>query len=149
MLTAGSTQYQYDPRGNTSTSSVQRLTQITSAAGTIQYGYDAQDRLASVTLPDGTNIENTYDYAGRRVKQVVGSQTTNYLWDELSLYGDVILETSNSGSVLASYTLAGAELISQSRGGATSYFLHDGQGAPPLVRALEILAKVYAKFPLP
>ncbi len=51
LLTAGAAQYQYDPRGNTSTSSVQRLTQITSAAGTIQYGYDAQDRLTSVTLP--------------------------------------------------------------------------------------------------
>ena len=43
LLTTGSTQYQYDPRGN--------LTSAVSAAGTIQYGFDAQDRLTSVTLP--------------------------------------------------------------------------------------------------
>lgn len=60
LLTTGSTQYQYDPRGNTSTSSVLRLIQITSATGTTQYGYNAQDRLTTVTLPYGTNIENTY-----------------------------------------------------------------------------------------
>ena len=60
---------------------------------------------------------------------MVGTQTTNYLWDELSPYGDVVLETSNSGNILASYTLAGTELISQSRSGSTSYYLQDGQGS--------------------
>jgi RHS repeat-associated protein len=38
-----------------------------------------------------------------------------------------------SGSILASYVLAGPELISQRRAGSTSYYLHDGQGS---VRAL-------------
>ena len=138
LLTAGSTQYQYDPRGN--------LTSAVSAAGTIQYGYDdAQDRLTSVTLPDGTNIANTYDYAGRRVKQVIGTQTTNYLWDELSPYGDVILETDNNGRILASYTLAGTELVSQSRNGATSYYLQDGQGsARTLTNSVGSVTDTYA-----
>jgi RHS repeat-associated protein len=58
---------------------------------------------------------------------------TNYLWDELSQYGDVVLETDASGAALASYVLAGPELIYQRRAGSTSYYLHDGQGS---VRAL-------------
>ncbi len=78
-------------------------------------------------MPDGTNIANVYDADGKRVQQAIGSQTTNYLWDELSPYGDVVLETNNSGGILASYVLAGTELISQKRGGTTSYYLHDGQ----------------------
>ncbi len=45
----------------------------------------------------------------------------------------MVLETDNSGSILASYVLAGTELISQKRGGTTNYYLHDGQGS---VRAL-------------
>jgi len=50
------------------------------------------------------------------------------LWDAASTYGDVVLETSGSGSTLASYVLGGIELLSQTRGGTTSYYLHDGQG---------------------
>jgi len=86
-----------------------------------------------VTLPDGTTVAYTYDTAGRRVRQSVAAQVTNYLWDELSPYGDVLLETDGTGSTLASYVLGGAELVSQTRSGMTNYYLHDGQGS---VRAL-------------
>jgi RHS repeat-associated protein len=51
------------------------------------------------------------------------------LWDEASLYGDVVLEYNGSGSTLASYILGGTGLISQTRGTTTSYFLQDGQGS--------------------
>ncbi len=51
----------------------------------------------TLTLPDG-----------RRVSQTTGGSTTNYLWDELSPYGDVVLETdASSGAIQASYTLDG------------------------------------------
>jgi RHS repeat-associated protein len=67
---------------------------------------------------------------GRRVQATVGTEVTNYLWDELSQYGDVVLETDASGAVEASYVLAGPELISQRRAGSTSYYyLHDAQGS--------------------
>jgi RHS repeat-associated protein len=59
------------------------------------------------------------------VQQVTGSQVTSYLWDETSLYGDVVYETT--GSVNTSYVLAGSKLISQSRNGSTSFYLQDGQ----------------------
>ena len=41
----------------------------------------------------------------------------------------MVLETELGGSTLASYVLGGTELLSQTRGGATSYYLHDGQGS--------------------
>jgi RHS repeat-associated protein len=71
----------------------------------------------------------TYDADGRRVKQTIGAQVTNYLWDETSPYGDVVLETDSSGSPLASYVLGGTELLSQTRNGTSNYYLQDGQGS--------------------
>jgi len=70
-----------------------------------------------------------YDADGRRVKQTLGSAVTNYLWDEASPYGDVVLETDGSNNTLARYILAGAELISQTRGATTNYYLQDGQNS--------------------
>jgi RHS repeat-associated protein len=62
------------------------------------------------------------------VQQTVGTAVTNYLWDEASQYGDVVLETDGSGATQASYVLGGDELLAQTRGGTTSYYLDDGQG---------------------
>jgi RHS repeat-associated protein len=119
MLTAGSVQYEYDDRGN--------LKKEIDGAQIAQYNYDAANRLASTITPDGTTITNSFDADGRRVKQTVNAQVTTYLWDENSLYGDVVLETT--GGVSTSYTLAGTQLISQTRNGSTSYYLQDGQGS--------------------
>ncbi|MBN1303486.1 MAG: hypothetical protein JXA13_03550 [Anaerolineales bacterium] len=57
-----------------------------------------------------SEISYTYDDAGRRIRQVVGSDVTKYLWDETSIYGDVVMESDGSGAILASYILAGAQL---------------------------------------
>ena len=89
---------------------------------------DLQEGKMRPTLPDGTSVVYTYDADGRRIQQNIDSQITNYLWDETSPYGDVILETDGSGAALASYVLGGAELLSQTRDGTTSYYLPDGQG---------------------
>jgi RHS repeat-associated protein len=45
----------------------------------------------------------------------------------------VVLESDGNGATLASYILAGTQLISQTRSGVTNYYLQDGQGS---VRAL-------------
>lgn len=65
---------------------------------------------------------------GGRVKQAVGTAVTNYLWDEASTYGDVVLETDGSGATQASYVLGQGQLLAQTRSGTTSYYLDDGQG---------------------
>ena len=95
--------------------------------------YDAADRLTGAVLPSGTHISYGYDPDGRRVQQTIGSTATNYLWDVASTFGDVVLETADSGTIQASYLLGGTELLSQNRGGTVNYYLHDGQGS---VRAL-------------
>jgi len=121
LLTAGGVSFAYDARGN--------FTRATGGADVTAYSWDALDRLSDATLPDGTALAYTYDADGRRVRQTVGGSETNYLWDEASLYGDVVLETDGAGAAGASYVLGGPELLSQTRGGSTSYYLADGQGS--------------------
>jgi len=118
--TAGSTvtNYQYDGRGNLKQS------------GTSSYTYNAADLLITVVV-NGNTANYQYDQDGRRVQQSVGSNVTNYAWDETSAYGDVLLETNGSGAAQTTYVLGGSELLSQNKIGGTgiSYFLHDGQGS--------------------
>gem|GEM_PF-1477645 len=116
LISDGTKQYTYDHRGN--------LTQIT---GGTKYKWDGADRLISATV--GANTATyTYDDAGRRVKQIVTTPspvTTNFLWDEMSPYGDVVYESD--GTTATNYTLGNGELISQKRGSnSTEYFLMDG-----------------------
>ena len=42
------------------------------------------DRLTNVTLPNATSIAYGYDADGHRVRQTVGVQVTNYLWDDVT-----------------------------------------------------------------
>lgn len=121
MTSAGSVTYGYDGRGN--------LHQVTDGASITTFNYDARDRLASVTLPDTTNLAYVYDTEGHRVRETVGTDVTNYLWDELSPYGDVVLESDGSGTPLTSYVLVGSHLLSQRQNNTTSYYLSDGQGS--------------------
>ncbi len=118
--TSAGAQDSYDGRGN--------LTQITLGSSTTSYSYDAADRLTRVTLPNGTSASYAYDAAGRRVQQTVGTSVTNYLWDEASTSGDVVQETDGNGVTQASYVLGDDEVLAQTRSGAVSYYLSDGQG---------------------
>jgi RHS repeat-associated protein len=63
------------------------------------------------------------------VQQTVGTSVTNYLWDEASIYGDVVLETDGSGAIQASYMLGNGQVLTETRSGVTSYYLDDGQGS--------------------
>ena len=73
---------------------------------------------------------NTYDADGRRIQQKTGSATTNFLWDcGCTATTNVLLETDVTGAAQARYTVAGGEVVAQTKGSATSYLLHDGQGS--------------------
>ena len=63
------------------------------------------------------------------METLLDGEVTRYLWDEASVYGDVILETDGDGDVLASYVLGGMNLLSQTREGDTSYFSQDALGS--------------------
>jgi YD repeat-containing protein len=80
-------------------------------------------------LPNSTVLAYDYDADGRRIRQDVSGTKTNYLWDEFFPYGDVVLEYGTSGTPIVDYTLAGGQLLSQTRSGATNFYLPDVQGS--------------------
>ncbi|MFJ9411834.1 DUF6531 domain-containing protein [Streptomyces sp. NPDC101393] len=93
---AGRTSYEYDGQGRIVKQS-RRL--LSGGVRTWHYSWDADDRLTTVTLPDGTVWCYHYDPLGRRVaKQRLGDDTTTvveqttFTWD-----GTVLAEEVRSG----------------------------------------------------
>jgi len=96
--------YVYDRNGN--------LISKSSSTGTTRYGYDFENRLVSVTNPDGTRVEFKYDVFGRRIekKTVIASgseaissgsaEVTRYFYDG----EDILFEYDGSGNVGNRYT---------------------------------------------
>ncbi|MBZ0304803.1 MAG: RHS repeat-associated core domain-containing protein [Anaerolineae bacterium] len=81
-------------------------------------------------MPDGTTVAYAYDHDGRRIQEKINdTQITNFLWDELSPYGDVIAEYDNSPTpqLVTEYHLANGQLLAQTRGADTHFYLQDGQ----------------------
>ena len=81
----------------------------------------------NVALPSGIVNSMTYNGDGQRVQKQDSSGTTNHIWD----MDNILLETSASNIVEAVYTLEPlfyGNLISQSRGGADSFYLFDALG---------------------
>ena len=125
MTTTGGTVNQYSyVRGN-----LIKVNTVGSSSS-ITYTWDSGDRLTGV-ITGTQSSAYTYDADGHRVAQTQGGTTTNYLWDAASNYGDVLLETTGtvSPTFQASYVMAGGEIVSQNKGGVTSYLLKDGQGS--------------------
>ena len=114
-------QYSY-VRGN-----LVKVATVGSSSST-NYNWDSANRLIGV-ISGTQSSAYTYDSDGHRVAQTQGGTTTNYLWDSESNYGDVLLETNGAGAFQASYVMADGEIVSQNKGGVTSYLLKDGQGS--------------------
>jgi RHS repeat-associated protein len=116
--------YSYDDNGN--------LKEKNSAEENIKYFYDAENHLTRVeTTRFGTTIviEYEYDAEGNRVRKVLdGTVVTNYLVDANRDYAQVLEERDGSGNLLVRYVY-GHDLISQTRGGATTYYHYDGLGS--------------------
>ena len=115
----GSHSFGYDKRGNL----------VSDGATGNAYAFDAANRMSRALTVSGTT-SNTYDADGRRIQQKTGSATTNFLWDcGCTATTNVLLETDVTGAAQARYTVAGGEVVAQTKGSATSYLLHDGQGS--------------------
>jgi RHS repeat-associated protein len=103
-----------------------------SATNAIQqsYTWDSADRLVGATVSSGS-ATYAYDADNHRIKQTASGVVTNYLWDETSQYGDVLVETNNSNVIQTSYILGNGDLTSQRRVSTTTpeYYLKDGQGS--------------------
>jgi RHS repeat-associated protein/uncharacterized repeat protein (TIGR01451 family) len=125
ISTAGAAQYTYDARGN--------LTKINDpVAGVTTYGYDAANRMISAAVPvTPGSATYSYDADGRLVSRTTGGAVRNYVWNEVTEYGDILFETDGSGAVVSSYTMGGNDLIQQIGNGNTNpaYYLKDGLGS--------------------
>ncbi|MES9854782.1 MAG: RHS repeat-associated core domain-containing protein [Candidatus Thiodiazotropha sp. L084R] len=113
----GGTRYTYDENGNTLTETID--TNITT------YGYNAKNELVSVEQ-GGNTTEYGYNPNGIRSSKSESGVTTSYVVDENRDYAQVLIE--DDGTTQVSYTY-GDDLISQDRGGETSYYHYDGLGS--------------------
>ncbi|MCP3997913.1 MAG: hypothetical protein GY722_23060, partial [bacterium] len=125
LLNAGTTSYSWNANGN-----------LTSRADDeAVYGWDTEDRLISVSLDDGTSVENAYDVDGNRVQARItapGGQSVgiDYLIDDSGEMSHVVAEIVD-GSVRTLYTRAGDCLISLYRptSGTKRFYHFDGLGS--------------------
>jgi RHS repeat-associated protein len=134
----GSTTYAYDVNN--------RLLNENTASGIITYSYDNNGNLIArnglginvtctydtrnrlLAVDDGLDVVGyTYDVESIRVQSTVnGTDVTNFLVDKNRRFAQVLLETDGFGVEKARYVY-GDDLISQTRGGAASYYHYDGQ----------------------
>lgn len=127
--------YEYDARGNLTSVQLNQAGVVPVPIGSpTLYTYNARDQLSNINVQGLIQLDYAYNHYGNRVQQSSGGTTTNYLWDEFSRYGDVILETGvNPDTTLyrtMDYTLAGGMLVSQTdESDITQYFLSDVQGS--------------------
>jgi len=91
------------------------------------YAWDYENRLTSVTLPNGGGVVSfKYDPFGRRIQKSSGSGTTIYVYDG----ANGVEEVNASGAVTARYVQGAGidEPLAQSRSGL-SYYNADGLGS--------------------
>jgi RHS repeat-associated protein len=98
-FTVGNSQistFSYDPNGN--------LSSVSSASSVLNYSYDAENRLTTVTSNGVTVLQCWYDGFGRRIakREIIGTQTNTwqYVWDGWNL----IAVLGSDGSLKEFYT---------------------------------------------
>lgn len=79
---AGAVRYGHDAQGRTV---LRQKTRLSRKPDTWRYEWDAEDRLASVTTPDGTVWRYAYDPLGRRISKQSPRETTHFTWDGTTL----------------------------------------------------------------
>src|SRR6266404_2106150 len=100
--------YAYDYAGNVTNDGVHT------------YQYDAENRLTSVD--GGATATYGYDQHNRRIKKIVGSTITHYVWEA----GQVLAEhDGTTGSVIYNYVYSGDRLIARMGSGVINWYLND------------------------
>jgi RHS repeat-associated protein len=131
--------YTYDFNGNTLTKA--------DSTGTTQYAWDFENRLTSVTLPNGgVAVSFRYDLFGRRVQKSSTNGTTNYLYDGLDPVANAIERLDGNGTILSRFVQNRTdEHLAQVASGAVSYYEQDGlDSTSSLSDATGGLAQSYA-----
>ncbi len=122
FLAGTTTSYTYDNNGNT-LSRIQNTDKVF-------YEWHFENRLiAADTDGNGSvDVRNSYDADGIRVSQIVAGKETRFLVDSVRPYAQVLLEYQPGGQIVAANNY-GTAMISQTRGGATSFYFADGLGS--------------------
>jgi RHS repeat-associated protein len=109
IATVNGVGYSYDPAGNVTND------------GSHSYVYDAENRVTSV---DGSAAAYSYDHRNWRVKKVVGSSITHYVWEA----GRVLAEHNGSnGTAIVDYIRLAGAMVAKVQSGSTQYLLSDRQ----------------------
>lgn len=117
----GRTTFAFDGTGNLAR-------ELSPALARTSYSWDGDNRLLAVSLPSAIINTMVYNAGGLRVEKVDSSGTTKSLWDGQN----VLLDANASNVTQALYTLQPSpfgSLLSQSRGGASSFYLFDALGS--------------------
>ncbi|MET9350449.1 putative T7SS-secreted protein [Streptomyces termitum] len=101
---AGAVRYEHDAQGRTV---LRRKTRLSRKPDTWHYTWDAEDRLRSVTTPDGTVWNYAYDPLGRRMSKQSPFETVHFTWD-----GTTLCEQTTENVVLT-WDHAGLRPLSQ------------------------------------
>jgi RHS repeat-associated protein len=121
------TTYAYDQNGN--------LVSEQSLNKTVVYDWDSENHLVGAITSDATGthqVQYLYDENGIRVASIRDGVEVRYLVDENRQYAEVLEEYSSTTGTIASYVY-GNELVSQTRGSTTSYYLKDGHSGVRLL----------------
>ncbi|MER5638387.1 RHS repeat-associated core domain-containing protein [Kitasatospora sp. NPDC002227] len=106
LATAGRIRYEYDAAGRTT---LRQVTRLSRKPDTWRYSWDAEDRLAQVTTPDGTRWRYLYDPFNRRIAKhrlVSGGdqveEQTDFVWDDETL----VEQTTHAAYLPGPHTLS-------------------------------------------
>ncbi|WP_070018781.1 putative T7SS-secreted protein [Streptomyces nanshensis] len=116
LLNAGTVRYTHDAAGRTT---LRRISRPSRKPDTWRYAWDAEDRLTSVTTPDGTRWRYLYDPLGRRIaKQRLAEDgevldQTDFTWDRATLIEQTTTATNLPGTVTLTWDHDGLRPLSQ------------------------------------
>jgi RHS repeat-associated protein len=109
------------------------LTSKTASGQTTVYGYNLQNRMASVTVGTDPAIGYKYNPDGIRIQKIEdpdGTATvTNYVIDPYNLTGYAQVLVEDDGSDQTSYIIGDDILAQATNVAAPKYLLYDGQGS--------------------
>ncbi|MGX1506685.1 UNVERIFIED_CONTAM: RHS repeat-associated protein [Streptomyces graminofaciens] len=95
---AGALRYEHDAQGRVT---LRQRTRLSRKPDTWRYTWDAEDRLSSVTTPDGTVWRYAYDPLGRRILKQSPLETVHFTWDGTTLCeqtaGEITLTWDHAG----------------------------------------------------
>ncbi|MFE7597490.1 putative T7SS-secreted protein [Streptomyces sp. NPDC057494] len=82
ITVAGAVRYEHDAQGRII---LRQRTRLSRKPDTWRYEWDAEDRLTSVTTPDGAVWGYAYDPLGRRISKQSPGETVHFTWDGATL----------------------------------------------------------------